>query len=292
MDVRAYLTRIGINEIPDPSLESLKLIQSRHLLNVPFENLNIHIYNRLSSNLDELFEKIVLQRRGGVCYELNYLYMMLLKELGYKTSLHGGQASDNGTFFDHSFPIVEIDEKKYLTDVGFGDNFFYPLELIPDVAQDDPKGIFTVEYEGGGYYTVYKELNSKRFREYTFILNKRKLNDFNERKRFYTTDPESHFFKNLIVSKEMEDGRISLKQSKIFITKGEQKITRPVETFHQYINLLFEHFGIVLTPAERKKLKSLKYWNKAYNRRKTHALLMASSIQQNFSHKFGSFLGG
>ncbi len=292
MDVRTYLARIGINEIPEATLENLKLLQSRHLLTVPFENLNIHMYNKLSSDPDELFEKIVLQRRGGVCYELNYLYMLLLDELGYRTSFYGGRAGENGTFFDHSFPIVEIDGIRYITDVGFGDNFLYPLEFKPDVPQLDPKGIFTIEYEGGGYYTVYKELEDKRFTEYTFTLNKRKLSDFNDRKIFYTTNPESHFFRNLIVSIELENGRISLKQSKILFTEGNERRWIKVESFYHYVYLLFEYFGIVLTPQERRKLKNSKFWNKRYNRKKTRALLMASSIQQNFYNRFGTFLGG
>ncbi len=292
MDIKAYLSRIGIHGMLEPNLENLRLLQSRHLLSVPFENLDIHMYNKLSADPEELFEKIVLQRRGGVCYELNYLYMLLLKEMGYKTSFYGGRTSDNGTFFDHSFPMVEIEDKKYLTDVGFGDNFLYPLEFKPDVQQPDPKGLFTIEYEGGGYYTLYKELEGKRFREYTFTLNKRKISDFNERKLFYTTDLQSHFFKNLIVSIERENGRISLKQSKILLTEGNERRWVKVENFHHYVNLLFEYFGIVLTPQQRKKLKNSKFWNKRHNRRKTHALLMASSIQQNFVNKLGTFLGG
>ncbi|MDC7225350.1 MAG: arylamine N-acetyltransferase [Spirochaetales bacterium] len=291
MDTRAYLNRIGINEELKPDLESLRLIQSRHLLSIPFENLNIHIYNRLSPDPEELFDKIVLQRRGGVCYELNYLYMLLLEEMGYDISLHGGKAGDNGSFFDHSFPIVNIDGQRYITDVGFGDNFLYPLEFKPDVPQFDPKGIFTVEYEGGGYYSVYKELEGKRFREYTFPLNKRKLSDFNDRKVFYTTDPSSHFFKNLIVSMELENGRISLKQNKLLFTEGKERRWIRVESFNHYVNLLFEYFGIVLTPSERRKLKHTKFWNKRHNRKKTHALLLASSVRQNFSNRIGSFLG-
>jgi N-hydroxyarylamine O-acetyltransferase len=126
MDVKAYLARIGINEELEPNIENLRKIQSRHLLTVPFENLNIHIYHKLSPDPDELFEKIVLGRRGGVCYELNYLYMLLLEELGYKVSFYGGRTAETSSFYDHSFPMVEIGGKKYISDVGFGDNFLYP----------------------------------------------------------------------------------------------------------------------------------------------------------------------
>ena len=292
MDVKAYLARIGINKVPEPTLESLCILQSSHLLSVPFENLNIHIYNRLSVNPDDVFEKIVLQRRGGVCYELNYLYWLLLDELGYETSFYGGKTSDSGTFFDHSFPMVEIDGRKYITDVGFGDNFLYPLEFTPGISQDDPKGTFTIEYEGGGYYTIYKGSGQCRMREYTFTLNRRKISDFNERKIFYCTDSRSHFHKNLICSIERDTGRVSLKQTKILFTENGQRTYQKVENFHHYVTLLYEHFGMVLTPEERKKLRMTKFWNKRYNRRKTKALLMASSIQQNFTNRLGTFLGG
>jgi N-hydroxyarylamine O-acetyltransferase len=292
MDVNAYLDRIGIHKSPEPTLDSLRKLQRSHLLSVPFENLNIHIYNKLSSNSKELFEKIVLQRRGGICYELNYLYMLLLTELGYQVSLHGGRTSSTGTFFDHSFPIVEIGEKRYITDVGFGDNFLYPLEFKPDIPQKDPKGIFTVEYEGGGYYTIYKESGNTRIMEYTFTLNKYNISDFAERKIFYCTDERSRFYKSLICSRELKDGRVSLKQTKLLFTQNERKTYMKVMNFHHYINLLYDHFGIVLTPGERRRLKKSRFWNKRYNRRKTKALLLASSIQQTMSNKVGTIFNG
>jgi len=292
MDVKAYLARIGINEELQPDIESLRKIQSAHLLSVPFENLNIHIYHKLSPNPEELFEKIILGRRGGVCYELNYLYMLLLREMGYDVTFYGGRTAENSSFFDHSFPMVELDGKKYITDVGFGDNFLYPLEFTPDSPQLDPKGLFSVEYDGGGYYSIFKEVNQSKYRLYTFVLNKREIADFTERKIFYCTSNRSHFHKNLIISVEREDGRISLKQTKILFTENGKRKTLKVESFHHYINLLYEHFGIVLTPEERRKLKYSRFWNIRYNRRKAKALLMASSIQQSLVHKAGTIIGG
>ncbi len=292
LDVKAYLARIGISEIPDPSLENLRLLQSSHLLNVPFENLNIHIYNRLSQDPRELFEKIVLQRRGGICYELNLMYMLLLQKIGYDVTYHGGRVTDEGTFFDHTFIIAKIDGIKYITDVGFGDNFMYPMKFEADLLHKDPKGDFIIDYEGGGYYALWKMAPGKPVKGYTFTLNIRKPSDFTERRIFYTTDPSSPFHKNLICSIEKRDGRVSLKQSKLMITNGSQRSQRKIDNFHHYITLLYDNFGIVLSPDERRKLKKSRFWNKKYNQRKTHALLMASSIQQTFINKMGTLLGG
>ena len=287
MDVRAYLARIGIDEKLEPTLENLRRIQSSHLKTVAFENLNIHIFHRLSPVPEELFDKVILGRRGGVCYELNYLYMLLLAEIGYKVSFHGGKTISEDNYLDHSFPMVEIEGKTYITDVGFGDGFMYPIEFCPGLPQIDPKGVFTIEEERAGYFTVYRETGQAKYSLYTFIPQERTIEDFSERKIFYCTDSRSHFLKSLIVSMETDKGRVSLKQNKILFTEDGRRRSEKVESFNQYIRLLYEKFGIVLTPEERRVLRKSKYWNKRFSRRKAKALLMASSIQQTIFHKAG-----
>ena len=54
---------------------------------VPYENLALHQHGADAITLDtpRLFEKLVAQRRGGLCFELNGLFGALLAQLGYKT---------------------------------------------------------------------------------------------------------------------------------------------------------------------------------------------------------------
>ena len=63
--VAAYLSRIGFAGMPDGSAEDLAKLQECHLHTVPYENLDI--YNRvpLSLDIEQLYEKIVLRRRGA-----------------------------------------------------------------------------------------------------------------------------------------------------------------------------------------------------------------------------------
>ncbi len=42
MEAEAYLRRLGVPEVEEPTLESLTLLHEHHLLEVPFENLDIH----------------------------------------------------------------------------------------------------------------------------------------------------------------------------------------------------------------------------------------------------------
>lgn len=67
---------------------SLKLLTSLIRLfsqRVPFESLSLHYspHRRVSIDLDDIFEKVVVKGRGGYCMELNALFAALLRGLGF-----------------------------------------------------------------------------------------------------------------------------------------------------------------------------------------------------------------
>ncbi len=77
MDGTAYLKRIDYKGSLELSAEVLCGLHYAHLLAVPFENLDIHLGHPILLNEAQLFEKIVTQRRGGFCYELNESFTAL-----------------------------------------------------------------------------------------------------------------------------------------------------------------------------------------------------------------------
>lgn len=78
-----------------PTLETLKTLQKHHLAAIPFENLSLHYSSHRTISLDpeDLFEKIVVQRRGGYCMENNLLFGIVLRSLGYCVYGAGGRVS-------------------------------------------------------------------------------------------------------------------------------------------------------------------------------------------------------
>ena len=74
-DTDAYLSRIGFDGKAEPTFDCLKKLMSCHLAAVPFENLDVyHGGIEPSLETDAMFEKIVTNRRGGYCFELNGLF--------------------------------------------------------------------------------------------------------------------------------------------------------------------------------------------------------------------------
>lgn len=84
--VSAYFKRIGL-EMPDEITadgELLAKLHYAHCTTVPYENLDIIRHIPLSLDTDDLYRKVVVEGKGGYCFELNGLFGWFLRELGYK----------------------------------------------------------------------------------------------------------------------------------------------------------------------------------------------------------------
>jgi N-hydroxyarylamine O-acetyltransferase len=141
--VLAYLRRLGLERAERPSLPFLTRLQRRHLLRVPFENLDIFWGRPFPLEVQRAYSKVVELRRGGFCYELNALFASALSALGFQVSLLSARVwrkADRswGPEFDHLSLAVTLDQT-YLVDVGFGDCFRGPMPLST-VVQSDVSG--------------------------------------------------------------------------------------------------------------------------------------------------------
>ncbi|MXQ54205.1 arylamine N-acetyltransferase family protein [Shimazuella alba] len=137
MDIKNYLTRIGVTGNIKNSLEDLAQIQENHVTHIPFENLDIIQGIPLSFDINHLYQKIVNHQRGGVCYELNGLFHFFLQELGFAVSMRAATVYLNGSWFkqgSHLTNIVCLNEVYYLVDVGFGGNT--PSKPIPLTGEE------------------------------------------------------------------------------------------------------------------------------------------------------------
>src|SRR5579871_1708740 len=133
MDISAYLERIDYRGSLDITPETLRDLQVAHLRTVPFENLSVVMGEPVILDDASLFEKIVVRRRGGFCYELNGLFAALLRDLGFPVEMLSAGVSRSsaqvfGPGFDHLALMVTL-EHRWLVDVGFGGSFFEPLRL-------------------------------------------------------------------------------------------------------------------------------------------------------------------
>jgi N-hydroxyarylamine O-acetyltransferase len=246
-----YLQRIQVNKTENLSHSFLSKLQEQHLLTVPFENLDIHQSKKIVLDENRIYEKIVVNGRGGFCYELNGLFCWLLRFLDFSVSMVSSQvyrsAADMFTpQFDHMVLLVNL-EKIYLVDVGFGDTFRNPIAL-PDGIVEDISGTYRVQPFGTApdTYILQKQENNCWQHVYSFTSHPRTISDFDEMCTFHQTSPESHFTQEIICTMATKNGRVSLSDDFLTITDGSSKKKTKVVSDKDFKHKLRDHFGIQL----------------------------------------------
>ena len=107
MNPRDYLSRIEIEAAEQPSYRFLEKLQYHHLLNVPFENLDIIAGKKIILDEKLIYEKVVVRNRGGFCYELNGLFCWLLNRLGIESRMPA-----EVMFLDHFYQTQSLSADK------------------------------------------------------------------------------------------------------------------------------------------------------------------------------------
>lgn len=202
-------------------------MQEAHLLNVPFENLDIHYGIAIRLELDAIFKKIVLKQRGGFCYELNGLFYQLLKELGFEVKMISGRVhtkdGNYGPEYDHMAIIATIDHRQYLVDVGFGKFSFQPLEIKKGLVLHDPQGQFQFEEEQDGYLSVNIVKDGKLYPQYLFQMSPRAFSEFEGMCNYHQSGKDSHFTHKKMISILTNEGRITLNDQQVKISRKENE---------------------------------------------------------------------
>ncbi len=249
MDSRNYLRRIGINDVEmTASAKNLRFLQRAHLLQVQFENLDIHWKRLIILDTKNFYAKIVDKRRGGFCYELNGLFHELLNELNFPSRIISARvAQDNGEFsreFDHLAILTHVEGEDFLVDVGFGAFTVEPLKFVLDVEQKDANGTFIIRKHDEDYFEVAKKNGEKWRGEYIFKNLERDLAEFEEMCDFHQTSPASHFTRRKICSLMTLDGRKTLTDKKFIETIGSEKIETEVDSEEIFNQILEREFNI------------------------------------------------
>lgn len=249
MNTEKYLQRIEAEQsdyVPD--LENLKYLQRRHLLTIPFENLDIHWKKPIDLKGESLYRKIVENKRGGFCYELNGLFFELLQNTGYESKRVSAQVSDGkgnfGPEFDHLAVITRIEGDDYLVDVGFGDFFAEPIKLILDEEQVDANGTFLIKHFDEKNFEIAKKNEESFISQYIFTLQERRLSEFEDMCLFHQTSPDSHFTRNKVCSLMRVDGRKTLTDKKFITTKASQKVEVAINSEEEFREILEKEFGL------------------------------------------------
>ncbi|MCF5168903.1 arylamine N-acetyltransferase family protein [Pseudomonas canadensis] len=263
---RLYLQRLGYDSPPAPTLQTLQDLQLRHVCTFAFENLSSLMRLPVPIDLPSVEQKVLLEGRGGYCYELNQMFLALLQELGFDArGITGrvvmGGAPDARTARTHRLSLVTLDGVRYITDVGFGGMVpSSPLLLDTEAVQATAHEPYRLTFDGQGSYTLWAQVAEGWRGLYVFDLQVQAAIDYEIGNWYVSTHPDSVFIGQLKVARLAAGKRHTLNNAHYaihYLDRPSEK--RALASADEVLQILTETFGIRVpeTPSLRAVLDGL-----------------------------------
>ena len=213
-DLNAYYARIGLEtDGSESETELLKKIHYRHITAIPFEGIEPYMGREVAVDADSVFEKLVMRRRGGYCFEQNCLIYTALRAAGLETYGVLARVAGPDGFGSHShrMNIVTVDGVRYVADVGYGgDCFVLPLKLECDVEQSDGRNTYRIVKGEMVQYSV-QIMREGRFADMLGFDDIPALDCDFELSNYYTSsNPKSGFRMFLMCARQLDNGKVTL----------------------------------------------------------------------------------
>jgi N-hydroxyarylamine O-acetyltransferase len=249
-NLKLYLQRLGFETPPEPTLDTLRVLQLRHTGVFAFENLATITGAPVLIDLPSIEEKVLLGGRGGYCYELNNLFFALLLELGFDARAISGrvvmnQPEGSWTARTHRLSLVTIDDVRYISDVGFGGMVpTAPLLLDTETEQATPHEPYRIEKQADGYMLRANVAGEWR-PMYLFDLQRQEDIDYTIGNWYVSTHPQSPFANRLMVARTGDGWRKTLNNGSFAVHRmGAESERREVADVEDLLGLLEVEFGI------------------------------------------------
>ncbi len=233
-ELESYFNRLKIStnhlegiECNFPTLQRLHFL---HPQSIPFENLDSYCDQVPSLNPTDVFNKLVVNARGGYCFEHNQLFARVLKSLGFQVQglrarVLWQQPEDCIPPKTHQALLVRSprqNDEFYLVDVGFGGlTMTAPILLNETNAQQTPNELLrispTVNSKDPNKFLLCARINQNWQPIYSFSLDASSTSDYVQANCYVATWPQSRFVNHIIVSRVMKKKRYALLDKKLKI---------------------------------------------------------------------------
>lgn len=220
VNIDEYFARIHYTGERTANLETLSAIHFLHPQYIPFENINPLLRIPVKLDLPSLNQKLLVEKRGGYCFEHNLLLKAVLEDLGFKVKglaarVVWGQSPDAITPRGHMLLLIEIDSLNYIADVGFGgQTLTAPLLLNPGIEQQTPHEPFRL-VSVGDEYRLESLIRGEWKALYRFGLMENFQADYEVTSWYLSNHPTSHFVTGLIAARTIPGTRYALRNNEL-----------------------------------------------------------------------------
>lgn len=258
-----YLNCLNISSVKN--LEDITGLIKAHISNFTFSSLKVLLKKDISLELNDIYEDLVVKKRGGYCFEHNKLMYEVLKDLGFDVKFFLARVINNSDAevpTTHRFTLLTYENEEYIVDVGIGFNTpNLPVRfsgfsrshhgIIYKVQKNEDKTFFMQRIKDGEVYNITK-----------FDLNPCVEADF-ELGHFYShKHPCAVFVNNLVLSLILDNEMRSLRNDIYFKIYEDRKEQIDISSIEKFSKVIAKDFNMNFNEEEIKTIFE-KYVKKA-----------------------------
>lgn len=206
---RQVLTFLGV-DVEQPSVAHLDRLITAYTEAVPWESFfRIARRARIANTADcprwpeTFWREAMEQGGGGTCFESNYAFFSLLRNLGYDGYLTINNMGD--TIGCHSAIVLAIDGETWLADVGIPLHVALPLDPSEVTQRSSRFHTYTVRPDGVNRYQIERDHHPK---PNVFTLIDLPVENQTYRQRVADDYGENGFFLNQAIATKVIDGQV------------------------------------------------------------------------------------
>ena len=158
--VKPYFERIGL-EMPKeivPDVTLLKKLLYHTIISIPYENTQFLTKKITPCDTDSLFQRIVVEKKGGICHDVNGLFGWCLRELGYKVVSVGTVSflEKIQTHVHKTLVVTDMNGDEWLAEAAYAGLFKNkdPIRFVPGLEQTFGDETFRIEERDGKFCLI------------------------------------------------------------------------------------------------------------------------------------------
>jgi N-hydroxyarylamine O-acetyltransferase len=254
LNLDPYLARIEHSGNVAATLPVLRDLHLAHATHIPFENIDVLLGRSISLDIPSLETKLVTNHRGGYCFEQNTLFAAVLEQIGFSVTRLGARVRLGSSRIaprTHMLLLVQIENKSFLADVGFGGGgFIEPIVLEANQTFEQYDWLHRLRKEKETEdWVLQTQQEGEWIDQYAFSLEPHYPADYEVANYYTSTFPTSHFRQILIAQAMTREDRYALHNSKLIEARGSASQSARTLAPKEIPLVLAEKFGLRLPPG-------------------------------------------
>jgi N-hydroxyarylamine O-acetyltransferase len=262
--ISRYLSRLGFSSAPQATVAGLTELHRRHLDTVPYENLAIMLGRPDSTDPEETLERVAAGGNAGYCFHQNGAFEVVLRGLGFAVERRYGHVwrTPEGRAvpqLNHLVLLATIDGRRWWPDLGLGDGFRDPVEVI---AGEFTQGPFSYQItdvgtadSGTPEWTFMHDPSSHSFAAVDVHPSRPADAEVAAAHRLLSTPPDGRFTKVLVVQRRDATGSEVLRGIRHQRT-GDRVFVRDLASYDDWRTVM-ESLGVSVAGVTNEELRSL-----------------------------------